>query len=128
MKLSLDTASGHVIQGYQPGEIRVLQLGSVTDEHRITSSAIITPEQIIEDWLETDQPLSPEHIQKILALKPEVILLGTGEQLVFPTAAILQDCYHAGVGVEVMDTGAACRTYNILAAEGRQVAMGIMQL
>ena len=60
--------------------------------------------------------------------KPEVVLLGTGARLRFPPAAVLAPLTRAGIGVEVMDTAAACRTYNILAGDGRRVVAALLMI
>ena len=62
----------------------------------------------------------------ILALEPELILVGTGNALRFPDFVILKGVIRAGIGIDFMDSRAACRTYNVLAAEGRHVAAGII--
>ncbi|MBI2225497.1 MAG: hypothetical protein HYU44_11240, partial [Betaproteobacteria bacterium] len=70
--------------------------------------------------------LAASHFEFLLALKPEIVLLGTGAMLRFPSPALSRCLTEAHVGLEVMDTNAACRTYNILAAEGRNVAIAIL--
>lgn len=135
MKFSLDNSPGNTIIAYDVGQIQVHSLnvsGKAGTEPRvriITSSVIITPDVIIEDW----QPrlpaeLSPLHMQPVLEFQPEIVLLGTGRSLQFPAVEIIQLCHEAGAGIEVMDTGAACRTYNILAAEGRRVAAALLMI
>jgi uncharacterized protein len=62
----------------------------------------------------------------VLMRAPEIVLLGTGPRLRFPSPAVYASLLKARIGVEVMDTAAACRTYNILAAEGRRVAAALM--
>ena len=85
------------------------------------------PEQVFDDW----QPqgfdaLNEGHFDYLLALKPEILLLGTGTQLRFPHPRLYQQLIGAGIGVECMDTAAACRTYNILMGEDRKVVAGIL--
>ena len=65
--------------------------------------------------------LSSATIERIRGLSPEVVLMGTGSRHVFPSPALLAPLTRSGIGVEVMSTSAACRTYNILIAEGRKV-------
>lgn len=87
-----------------------------------THSLLLTPNQLHSPWGPTSiQQLTDEHIQSLLTYKPELILLGTGKTLHFPPHALLQPLLDAHVGVEVMDTGAACRTYMLLVSEGRAV-------
>lgn len=90
-------------------------------------SLIVTPDEIIEDWrVGNFAQLNENHFQALLALKPEIALLGTGTALRFPHPRLSACLTNAGIGLEVMDTGAACRTYNILVAEGRHVVMGLL--
>jgi uncharacterized protein len=96
-------------------------------EVRYTASLIITPEIVIRDWLpQHPRELAIDDFGTILALEPELILVGTGNALRFPDFVILKGVIRAGIGIDFMDSRAACRTYNILAAEGRQVAAGII--
>ena len=67
-----------------------------------------------------------DHIGGLLASAPEIVLLGTGTRLQFPPAAVLRPLIDARVGYEIMDTGAACRTYSILMAEGRRVLAALI--
>lgn len=103
------------IQAYDQGQITV-------NERVYTHSLVLTPAQIIQPWpVDSVSLLSTEHIDVIFKLKPDVILLGTGEKQIFPDNAILGHFAKNGFSVEVMNTGALCRTYNILVAEDRQV-------
>jgi len=70
--------------------------------------------------------LKNEDFVRFASLGVEVVILGTGDTLVFPHPAIMQPLMNKGIGVEVMDTAAACRTYNILLSDGRQVAAGLI--
>ncbi|MDE2224045.1 MAG: hypothetical protein KGJ46_02085, partial [Xanthomonadaceae bacterium] len=65
--------------------------------------------------------MTSDHVEPIVALKPDVVLLGTGEHQKFPSQAVLAAFLQRGVGVEVMDNAAAARTWDILASEGRNV-------
>jgi uncharacterized protein len=87
------------------------------------------PQRLVRDW-------PPQRIEQatladfraIAALEPEIVLLGSGRGLRFPPAALLAPLYERGIGVEVMDTGAACRTYNILVTEGRIAAAALIMI
>lgn len=93
----------------------------------IEHSLIITPGILIRDWpVQTVETLSTEHIKPIVALAPEIILLGTGKQLQWPNIELLSEISNNGIGIDVMTTTAACRTYNILTYEGRNVAAALM--
>ena len=88
---------------------------------------ILLPTSIIPEWsTATINTLNEADMQKLLALDTEIILLGTGNKLRFPPGALLGPFAPAGIGLEVMDMQAACRTFNILAAEGRKVAAALL--
>lgn len=106
---------------------------SVTADHIIinnqvyTSSMIITPRTIITDWQPRRfEDLSADDFLPLLDLEPEVALLGTGKQLQFPAPHVTTPLVQHALGLEVMDTPAACRTFNILASEGRKVAAALV--
>lgn len=88
---------------------------------------ILLPESIIPAWSTASlATLSDADMQKLLDLGVEIVLLGTGKRLRFPPSALLRPFAPAGIGIEIMDLQAACRTYNILAAEGRKVAAALL--
>ncbi len=94
---------------------------------RFERPIIVTPERVLTDWAARDfASLDESHFNRLLELKPEVLLLGTGSQLRFPNPRLYRSLIEARIGVECMDTSAACRTYNILMAEGRKVAAAIL--
>lgn len=87
------------------------------------NSFFLTPDQLVEQWPVTDvAALQVADLEPILALKPALILLGTGERQAFPPAVVMAACLSRGIGLEVMNNPAAARTFNILAGEGRKVA------
>jgi len=93
----------------------------------VMHSFIISPRVLINDWpAQTIETLSAEHIKQIVALSPEIILLGTGNQLCWPSTHLLSEIIDKGIGMDIMTTAAACRTYNILTYEGRNVAAALM--
>ena len=88
---------------------------------------ILLPESIILEWsTATVDTLTESDMQKLLGLGTEIVLLGTGQRLRFPAGPLLRPFAPAGIGLEVMDLQAACRTFNILAAEGRKVAAALL--
>jgi uncharacterized protein len=93
---------------------------------RHDASLIVLAERILAWPVSGFEALAAEHFAGLVALKPEVVLLGTGPRLRFPHASVTAALAAAGIGVEVMDTQAACRTYNILAAEERRVAAALV--
>jgi len=116
MRFSQDLGSyANVIRAYGAGELRIndtLYGGAV-----IVSASTLVSEPDIRD-LSQLLAIDPS---RILALDPELILLGTGPRQTFPPPGFGGQFLRAGIGVEVMDTGAACRTFNVLAADQRRV-------
>jgi len=109
------TSNVNVIRGYGRGEIRIND--QLYQQALIVSASTIQPEPALIEV----GGLTHEQAAYILGLKPEVVLLGTGQRQIFPNAAFGARFLQAGVGFEVMDTGAACRTFNVLVGEQRQV-------
>lgn len=94
---------------------------------RHDSSMIVQPEAPLEPWpVERFESLSVEHFQQLAAFTPDVVLLGTGSRQRFPHPRLTAPLAAAGIGVEAMDSGAACRTYNILMTEGRKVLLAVL--
>lgn len=90
-------------------------------------SVVVLAEEVRSDWNAAGfDALDETHFAWFLALKPDVLLLGTGAQQRFPHPRLYRALTDAGIGVECMATPAACRTYNILAAEGRKVVAAIL--
>ncbi len=88
---------------------------------------IVLTDRIIENWGRSGVAgLSSDDIAEVAALKPAIVLLGTGSKQTFPPHAVLRPLIDAQIGYEVMDVGAACRTYNLLAGEGRSVAAALL--
>jgi len=121
VKFHLQTSAGqNTFTSYGPGYVSV-------NTERHDKTLVITRDRIIDDWTPSSfDDLKAEHFEQLLALKPEIVLLGTGATLRFPKPALWRSLVAAGVGLEVMDNTAACRTFNILAAEGRNVAAAIL--
>ena len=134
MKFNLESNEQYTVISYRPGEITIF-LGVVNNpenerreaqKQTLSSSFILAPDQLL-DWPVSDMTsLKAEHLQPLLALEPEVLLLGTGRQHQFPDVALLTPVHAANIGYEVMDSQAACRTYNLLRGEGRRVVAGII--
>ena len=93
----------------------------------LEASFILAPNQLIEAWQVGDaDALTPEDLAPLLALNPELVLLGTGDQQVFPAAAVMAACLTRGIGIEVMTNAAAARTFNVLAGDSRRVVAGFL--
>jgi uncharacterized protein len=99
----------------------------VVVDRPFSASIILARNKVIEDWDVTDAAtMTPEHAEPILALQPDVVLLGTGIRQVFPAQAVLAAFLRKSVGVEVMDNAAAARTWDILASEDRNVVVAFI--
>jgi uncharacterized protein len=121
MRFTQDPSSAaQLIRAYRPGELRIND--AVYRETVIVSasSVLALPEVRNMDELAVIDP------SRILALEPELILLGTGQRQVFPAASFRAQFLSAGIGFEAMDTGAACRTFNVLVTEQRRVVALLM--
>lgn len=110
----------------RPGEylfVRKVGATAVTVVDRdLDRSFILAPDRAVENWDVRDvAALDEAAIAPILALNPAVVILGSGPRIVFPAQAVLAAFLQRGVGIEVMDNGAAARTFNVLAGEGRRV-------
>jgi len=145
MKFTQDSGpAGYIIRSYAPGRITVAYPPAraaenvvallptsterpVLQEEQFTASFVIAPQHLLRDWPpQRFEELDEDHLRLIATLDPEVVLLGTGPKIRFPNHAWLSIFHQRGVGVEIMDNGAACRTYNILMAEGRNVVAGFI--
>ena len=113
--------SRYSISGYNPGEI-------IVNGTAYRESLILSPQSIHCPWsvLSVDE-LDESDLQPVIDLKPRVVLLGTGEHQIFPDARIFGLFGQRGIGLEVMDNGALCRTFNVLVAEDREVVAAIIQ-
>jgi uncharacterized protein len=121
MPLVLDeNQAAYQIHAYKPGQIQV-------NDMTLTQSLIISATQLITDWPpQVLAELTETHLQAVLPLAPTILLIGTGARLQFPAMAIYGNLLNHGIGVEVMDTSAACRTFNALSAEGRNVVAALL--
>jgi uncharacterized protein len=121
MKLYADSRpTFHIVTALGPDFVAV-------DAQRYERSLLLQPDRLDTAWGPDDiASLTAEHLAPLAAIGCDVLLLGTGERQRFPAAAVLRPLIEARIGVEVMDTPAACRTYNILAAEGRSVAAALI--
>ena len=121
MKLSEEYTTGtYIIRSYADNKVEV-------NNESYEQSLVISNNRLITDWgIEAIDQLTHAHWQALIERKPEVILMGTGAKLVFPHPSTYAPAIEQGIGVEFMDSGAACRTYNILLSEDRFVIAGII--
>ena len=110
------------IASYGPGYF-------VVGDRTVRHSVILASDGAIEPWAPAvSADLDEDHLRALLLHRPEVVLLGTGARQTFPPARVLRPFAQSGLGLEVMDTPAACRTWNVLAAEGRKVVAGLLPI
>ena len=117
MRFTQESSSGiNVIRAYGGGELRV-------NENTYRGAVILSASTVIaEPNIQNLEDLIAIDVSRVLALEPELVLLGTGTRQIFPAASFGAQFLRAGIGFEVMDTGAACRTFNVLVSEQRRVA------
>lgn len=121
MKFTLEPGvPANLIRGYSDREIRI-------GERSILDSCIVTADTLITPWEPRSfAELEAVHLEALLALGPELVVLGTGQLQQFPSAEIRALFRSRGVGLEAMHLGAACRTFNVLVQEERRVAAGLL--
>ena len=109
----------YAITGHGPGFV-------LLNDERVETSLVVSGERVLRDWAPDFASLAESHFEQLLSFKPELVLLGTGAVFRFPHPALTRPLVEAGIGLEVMDTQAACRTYSVLASEGRHVVAGLL--
>lgn len=113
------SSAAYQIKFYEPGKIGV-------NESTYSSSIIIRPHRL-EMWEPTSlSNVEAKHFDDLIKDKPSILIIGTGSQPLIPSMALLRPLFEQGIGVEFMDSKAACYTYTILASEGRNVAACIL--
>lgn len=119
MRISLDLPdSAYFVRSYEPGEL-------VLNQTVFTKSVAVYGDTLIENLkLKSMDDFTAEIADKLVELKPKLVIIGTGEKQNFPDRAVLKSFINAQIGVEIMNTHAAARTYNILAQDGRD-ALGV---
>ena len=121
MKLQSDPHSGaNTITGYGDGYI---EINKIPYSHAVLLSS---DGEILEWAVKSFDEISPADFSQMASLKPELIIIGTGKRQRFPKPELLKTLIEAKIGFEVMDSQAACRTYNILVGEGRQVLLALI--
>jgi uncharacterized protein len=121
VKFERDSPDGrNTFTGYGDGYVEV-------NGRRYASSLVVGAQSLVTDWPAASVgALTADHLAAILQLKPEIVIVGSGAKFRFPEPARLAPLHQARIGVEVMDTPAACRTYNILLGEGRNVVAALI--
>ena len=119
MKLQPDQSDAQTISGYGRGWVGVGQ-------EKITHNVVLGSRGQRLEWAAGFEQLGPEHFEALALLGVEVVIFGSGARIRFPHPAWLAPLAQRRIGIETMDTAAACRTYNILAQEGRDVAVALL--
>jgi uncharacterized protein len=116
----IEQSGANLVDAYDQTRIRI-------NGRDYASGLAVTAEAVITDWgPDRIADLDAGHVEALLALQPQVVIIGTGTRQQFPDPALYFGLLERGIGVEIMDTGAACRTYNILVGEGRRVVAGLL--
>ena len=121
MELTLERPGEHLyVQSVSDAGIRIA-------DRLYTGPLILSAEELLDEW-KADAPgqLAECHFEPLFEMEPEVALIGTGASQVFLHPEVMMCFYRRGIGVEVMTTDAACRTFNVLATEGRKVAAAML--
>jgi uncharacterized protein len=123
VKLHIESGSARYrITAYGPGRV-------VVNQEVVEHSLVLTPEQFLRGWGPGRvEDIQIAHVEEIARLQPELVLIGTGRGQRLIGADRLAPLHSRRIGVEVMDTGAACRTFNLLAGEGRRVAAALLMI
>lgn len=120
MQLDRDPRTGIYIRSFQQGLLRLA-------DREISLPVILSATDVITDWSPPAvADLSIDDLSWVLEQRPELLLLGTGHRLSFPAPQLGVEIMRAGIGFEVMDTRAACRTFNVLVNEGRDVLAALL--
>ena len=120
MQLDRETVGGNFIRSFSPGELRI-------NDAVYAGHVIITPDAVVENWSPAEiTSLSIADFDAALSASPELIVFGTGVRQVFPPATVTTEILRRGIGFEVMDTTAACRTFNVLIGDGRRIVAALL--
>lgn len=117
----------HLTTSNSTYQIKSIDTNSVTINDKKYSNSIIIMPEYLTDWQPTTvDDLKIAHFETLAKLEADIIVLGTGQKIHFPSAELLSPLIEKSIGIEIMDTAAACRTYTILLSEGRKVAAGLL--
>jgi uncharacterized protein len=119
MQLTRDLSALHVIRAWEPGRVRVA-------ERWLSGNVIVGVNEIVTDWTDVEPArLTLEDLAPALALEPTIIVLGTGTERLLPDVELMAAVAERSVGLEIMNTPAACRTFNVLLQEQRRVVAAL---
>lgn len=119
MQLSKERSDTNLILAWEPGRLKI-------GAEWFSGHVIVTADRVVPDWT-TSQPdaLGIDQLQAAMAANPEILLLGTGPNALLPNVRLIASLAEMGIGLEFMDTPAACRTFNVLVGEGRRVVAAL---
>jgi len=119
LKFTLETSDVNLISAWEPDAVRV-------GKEWYRGHLILSSQRILSDWTVTaPDRLQASDLSAAIELDPEIILLGTGNHLALPDIDLMAELADQGIGLEIMDTPAACRTYNVLIHESRNVVAAL---
>ena len=120
MQLTRDSSAVNFIRAWEPGRVRIA-------ERWIAGNVIVGPDRILEAWTAVEpHVLTIEHLEPAFALEPTIIVLGTGTERLLPDVELMAAVAARSVGLEIMSTPAACRTFNVLLGEQRRVVAALL--
>jgi uncharacterized protein len=119
VQITRESSPANVIRAYEPGRVRV-------NERWLAGNVIVSQDQVLEPWTAAAPgELTLADLEPALAMQPEIVLLGTGAEVLLPDVDLMAALAQRGVGLEIMSTAAACRTFNVLVHEQRRVAVAL---
>ena len=119
MQLTRDTPTSHLIRAWEPGRLRI-------GDRWIAGNVIVGGERIVEGWAApSPAALGLADLAPIFEFEPTIVLLGTGTERLLPDVQLMSALGARGVGLEIMTTAAACRTFNVLLQEERRVVAAL---
>jgi uncharacterized protein len=119
LQITRESTAANLIRAYEPGRIRV-------GDRWLTGNLIVTPDQLLEHWdVTAPSELVLADLEPALALQPEIVLIGTGKDALLPDVDLMAALAARAVGLEIMSTPAACRTFNVLTHERRRVVAAL---
>ncbi len=120
MQLTRDSAEAWLIRAWEPGRVRV-------GDRWLQGHVIVAADRILPDWnIGAGGGIALEHLAPAIELDPEIILLGTGEAAAVPDVGLIAALARRSIGLEIMSTPAACRTFNVLVSEQRRVVAALL--
>lgn len=120
MKLTREISEANLVAAWESGAVRI------GDEWIRGSNVILSAEEVLRGWTAPDpERLEVSDLEPAIALGPEVLIVGTGASLMLPAVDLMTEVAAHGIGLEIMDTPAACRTYNVLVHERRAVVAAL---